>query len=239
MLRYLPVLFFLFFSFPLLTGPVLADPNCPESKSVGESATTAPDASPSPTPSSHSQEGATSREPSTTKDQIGLTFDPSSMPDKSFFEEEKNPERKRLLDKIFEAKKKEVDAQIRMDELDRLLKDNEKRSENVYEEDDKLFSKLDAVHKNIAQTSIFRSTEPFYKEVDEVLNALDVNWARIKGIEKQHAAFHQEVLETIKKWGDHTLERMGLEDSLGRLDDRQKADFHHDAERAPIPRSGQ
>ena len=68
MLRYLPILFFLFFGLPLL-----ADPDCPE--------------------------------PSTTKDQIGLTFDPSSMPDK-----------------IFDADKKEVDAKIRLDELDRLLK---------------------------------------------------------------------------------------------------------------------
>lgn len=231
MFRYLPLIALLFFGAPLLADPAGTD--CPQEKALPPTLDVKiVPPSPSTTPSSPSGE------PTTIKDQIGLNLDPSSMiPDKPLVEE-KDPTRKKLLDKISEAKKREVDLEIRRDELARLQKDCDERIQNIFKENQKLLKELDAVIEKKKQTSIFRSLAPLDKESDRIWRELDINGARREKLREQEQKFHDETLSTINEEGRAFIERITLEESLGRMDTSQKKASLYDAERAPIPKMG-
>ena len=220
----------LFFGLVLFVcSTVLAGPDCPESKPPPQDVMTAIPGESAPAPSSPS---ATSpAEPSSTKEQMGLTFDPT-IPDKSIFEEEKNPERKKLLDKIFEAKTKEVNFKVRLDELARLQKDCGENIRKIFDENQKLLKQLDNVIERKRQTSIFRSLEPLNKESDRIWRELNINGERRKKLEEQEQRYHHETLSMINKEGEAFIERVTLEESLGRMDAKQ------DAKKASIPKLG-
>lgn len=211
------------------TAPIFADPDCPESKPSQNETTT-------PAPSTSPQTEGASKEPSTTKDQIGLTLDPSTMiPDKPIAEE-KNPERKRFLDNIFEAEKMEVDAKIRRDEIDRLQKDLEERRQKVHEKDQKLLKEWDDVIEKDKQTRTSQSFGVLAKETVRIMRELDINWGSLKNMRKQAEDLHQEWLKTLRKETDAILWRFGLEDSLYRMDAVQKEASKQDAQKAPVPK---
>lgn len=214
---------FLFF-----TPAVLADPDCPESKPSQNEATT-------PAPSTSPQTEGASKEPSTTKDQIGLTLDPSTaIPDQPIVEE-KNPDRKRLLDKIFEAKTREVDIQVRLDELARLQKDYDERIEKIFDENQKLLKELDVVIKKKEQTSIFRSLAPLDKESNRIWRELDINIEKREKLREQEQRSRDETSSMIKEEGKAFIERITLEESLGRMDAVQKEASRKDAGNAEVP----
>ncbi len=202
----------------LLSFPLLADPECPPESKASESATTSPS---SPAPSASPQEGGTSKEPSTTKDQIGLTFEPPSTIPDILIIDEKNPDRKRLLDKIFEAEKKEVEAQIRLDEIERLEKDCGERIQKVFAEDKKLLDELEKENDHKARMRLW--------------NELFVNWERVKSIQKQKEALEEEWTRTLRRQTDYIFEKMGWEEGLRKFDERQKEASRQDAEKASVP----
>lgn len=214
---------------------ILADPSggdCPE----GKSSSPQTDVSPSPSlPSTSPQEGAASQEPSTTKDQIGLTFDPSTMiPDKPIVEE-KNPARKRILDNIFEAKTKEAEAQMRLDEIARLEKDLERQRQGVRERDQKLFKEWDDIIEKKKNASIFRSLEALDKETDRIIRELGNNRESLESMRKQVNDLHEERVKTYRKETDAVIQRFSLEESLGRMDAVQKEASRRDANNAEVP----
>ncbi|MBI5299014.1 MAG: hypothetical protein HY877_01790 [Deltaproteobacteria bacterium] len=220
---------FLFGMILIISSAVLAGPDCPESKPPPQDVmTTVPsESAPSPSPPSVTVPA----EPSSTKEQMGLTFDPA-IPDKSGFEEEKNPERKKLLDKLFEAKKNEVDAKIRLDELERLKKDNEEQYRKIVDADNKLFKEWHDVVKKKEQLSIFRSTEPLDRETDRIIRELHGNWESRDGLYKQMEAFHKETLKMLGKQADYGNKRISLEWDL------QQTDTKQGAEKVSIPKLG-
>lgn len=231
MIRYLPLIVLLFLSAPLLADPSGTD--CPQDKNLPpvSDVKVVPSSSPT-TPASPSGE------PTTVKDQMGLTLDPSSMiPDKPLVAE-KNSVRKTLLDKISEAKKRETDFKIRLDELARLQKDCDERIQNIFKENQKLLKDLGDVIEKKRQTSIFRSLAPLDKESNRIWRELDVNRARREKIEEQEQRFHDETKSAINEENRAFVERMTLEESLGRMDASQKNTTQYDAERASIPKIG-
>lgn len=220
------LLFLFSLSSALQADPV--EPACPPEKDAQPSDST-PATSPSPSPQPSSPEGAAS-----TKDQVGLTFDPM-IPDKPFVEE-KNPDRKRLLDKIFKAKTEEAEAKMRLDELGRLQKDCYQRIDKIFEEDLNLLNKLGEISDKVVKTKDWESQKKLYDERTKTWREMNINNARRDGIRKQAEGLHQETSKVIEKWGDSILHQMSLENSLERMDARAKETSHQDAQRAAIPK---
>lgn len=189
-------------------------------------------------PATSSSSAGSSAEPTTTKEQIGLTLDPSTLiPDKPIVEE-KNPDRKRLLGKIFEAKTREVDIQVRLDELARLQKDYDERIQKIFDDNQKLLKELDAVIEKKEQTSIFRSLDSLDKESDRIWRELGINNAKREKLREEEQRSRHETSSMIKEEGRAFIQRITLEESLGRMDAVQKRVSHQDAERASIPKTG-
>lgn len=220
------LLFLFSLSSALQADPV--EPACPPEKGAQPSDST-PATSSSPSPQPSTTEGAAS-----TKDQVGLTFDPM-IPDNPFVEE-KNPDRKRLLDKIYKAKIEEAEAKMRLDELDRLQKDSYQRLYKVFEENLNLLKKRHEIMDKVIGEWNWETQKKLLDETDKIWRELDINDARRDGIRKQAEGFHQETLKVIKKRGDAIDQQMGLEYSLERMDARAKETSHQDAQRAAIPK---
>lgn len=223
--RTLPLLLLLIFVAPALADP--SSPDCPEGKVIPSS--------PSPAPSQPSS--PSSMETTDTKNQIGLTFDPPTIPDKPLVEE-KNPERKRLLDKIFEVQTKEAAIQVRLDELARLRKDCDERIQKTFDDNKKLLDDLHAVIEKKSRVSIFRSLDSLDKESDRIWREIGINGAIRDKQEEQEQRLHDERLSLIDEEGRTIIQRTILEEWLDRMDVAQKKASQNDAERASLPKPG-
>ena len=182
--------------------------------------------------------GPVGGEPTSVKDQMGLTLNPSSMVPDQPIVDEKKPDRKKLLDKIFEAKKREADLAVRLDELARLQKDHGERIQKIFNENQKLLKELDVVIEKKRQTSIFRSLAPLDKESDKIWRELDVNRARRENLEEQEQRFRDEAKSVVHEESRAIIERFSLERYLDRMDAAQQKASRSDAEKASIPRIG-